>query len=171
MNDRTNLSLLGQDHEEEDQGSQFLTFILGAEHYGVSILSVQEIRGWEAATRVPNTPCHLRGVVNLRGNIVPVYDLRLWFGMPEQEYTKETVVIIVRTGADNEERSFGLAVDAVSDVLVVREEQISNTPIFDASVPTEYIQGLASQENGMVMLLDLDSLASSTVMRADQDVV
>lgn len=169
MNDTTNLSLLGQDHEDDDQGSQYLTFVLGSEQYGVSILRVQEIRGWEAATRVPNTPSHLRGVVNLRGNIVPVYDLRLWFGMPEQEYTKETVVIIVRVGSEAEERSLGLAVDAVSDVLVVKDEEISTTPVFDTSVPTEYIQGLTSQDDSMVMLLDLEALASSTSTGMEQE--
>ena len=169
MSDRTNLSLLGQDHDEDAQGDQYLTFVLGEEQYGVSILQVQEIRGWEAATRVPNTPGHLRGVVNLRGNIVPVYDLRLWFGMPEREYTKETVVIIVRVGPESEERSLGMAVDAVSDVLVVKDEDISTTPVFDSSVPTEYIRGLTSHDEGMVMLLDLDSLASST-STAEQEV-
>lgn len=171
MNDTTNLSLLGQEHKDDDQGSQYLTFDLGSEQYGVSILRVQEIRGWEAATRVPNTPEHLRGVINLRGNIVPVYDLRLWFGMPERAYTKETVVIIVRVGSGPEGRSLGMVVDAVSDVLVVSDEKVSTTPVFDASVPTEYIQGLTENDEQMVMLLDLEALAGSASPVPEQEAV
>jgi purine-binding chemotaxis protein CheW len=162
MNDNANLSLLSQDHEEEGQGSQYLTFTLADENYGVSILRVQEIRGWEAATRVPNTAPHLKGVVNLRGNIVPVYDLRLWFGMPVADYTKETVVIIVRVGGEGENRSMGMVVDGVSDVLLVKDDQVGATPSFNAAVPTEYLQGLVSAGDDMVMLLDLDNLAAGT---------
>ncbi len=162
MSENTNLSLLGQDHEDDNQGSQYLTFMLDDECYGVSILQVQEIRGWETTTRVPNTPRHLKGVVNLRGNIVPVYDLRLWFGMPRVEYGKETVVIIVRVGEEGGERSMGMVVDAVSDVLVVKDEQIADTPSFSAAVPTEYIKSLVSDGEAMVMLLDLEALASES---------
>ncbi len=162
MSDEVHLSLLGQDHEDDAQGSQYLSFMLAGEQYAVSILRVQEIRGWEPATRVPNTPAYLKGVINLRGNIVPVYDLRLRFGMPVREYTKETVVIVVRVGEGEEQRSMGLVVDAVSDVLVVQDEQISQTPEFGAAVPTEHICGLASAGDDMVMLLDLESLAGGT---------
>ncbi|RMG37412.1 MAG: hypothetical protein D6720_03265, partial [Gammaproteobacteria bacterium] len=98
MSEQDHLSLLGQDHDDDASGSQYLSFLLDGEQYAVSILRVQEIRGWETATRVPNTPAYLKGVINLRGNIVPVYDLRLRFGMAPKEYTKETVVIVVRHG-------------------------------------------------------------------------
>jgi purine-binding chemotaxis protein CheW len=162
VSENSNLSLLGQDHEDDNQGSQYLTFMLADECYGVSILQVQEIRGWEHTTRVPNTPGHLKGVVNLRGNIVPVYDLRLWFGMPSADYTKETVVIIVRVGEAGEARSMGMVVDAVSDVLVVKDEQISDPPAFSAAVPTEYIKHLVSDGEAMVMLLDLEALAAES---------
>lgn len=147
---------------EEEQGDQYLTFVLDGEHYALSILQVQEIRGWETPTRVPNMPAFLGGVINLRGNIVPVYDLRLWFGMPRPVYTKETVVIVVRVPGAGGERSLGLIVDAVSDVFVVREEEVSTTPSFDPSVPTGYLRGLASAGESMVMLLDLDALAGDT---------
>ncbi len=157
--DENHLSLLGQDHEGDAQGSQYLSFQLGGEQYAVGILSVQEIRGWEETTRVPNTPDYFRGVINLRGNIVPVYDLRLRFGMPAAEYTPETVVIVVRHGEAEAERSMGLVVDAVSDVLVVQDEQIGQTPEFGGKVPTEHISGLASAGDDMVMLLDVESLA------------
>ena len=160
MTEANNKSLLGQDAAEEDQdGVQYLTFLLNGEQYGLNILSVQEIRGWEQVTRVPNAPLYVKGVVNIRGNIVPVFDLRLRFGLPEEAYTKETVVIVVRAGKPGEERSMGLVVDAVSDVLVVKDESVSQTPEFGAGVPTENIKGLVTDGEHMVMLLDLESLA------------
>lgn len=164
-----NASLLGKDLGEEAQGSQYLTFLLNEEHYGLSILQVQEIRGWEAVTRVPNSPLFVKGVVNMRGNIVPVYDLRLRFGLAEKDYTKETVVIVVRAGRDDNERSIGLVVDAVSDVLVVQDQDIGATPEFGGGVPTENIKGLVTDEDKMVMLLDLDSLAIDGPAKEEQD--
>jgi len=129
MNEPNTTGLLAQDAVEEEQaGVQYLTFLLNGEQYGLSILAVQEIRGWEPVTRVPNSPAFVKGVVNIRGNIVPVFDLRLRFGLPTQAYTEETVVIVVRAGKPGNERSMGLVVDAVSDVLVVKDENISNTP-------------------------------------------
>ena len=154
---------------EESAGTQYLTFLLASEQYGLNILQVQEIRGWELVTRVPNSPAFVKGVVNLRGNIVPVFDLRARFGLPLTEYTKETVVIVVRAGKDDKERSMGLVVDAVSDVLVVRDEQVNATPAFSAEVPTENILGLVSDGEKMVMLLDLDSLAIIEPDEADHD--
>ena len=159
MSEANNTSLLGQEHVDEEQvGVQYLTFLLNGEQYGLSILAVQEIRGWEPVTRVPNSPAFVKGVVNIRGNIVPVFDLRLRFGLPEQAYTDETVVIVVRAGKPGSERSMGLVVDAVSDVLVVQDENISKTPQFGPDVPTENIRGLVTDGEHMVMLLDLDSL-------------
>lgn len=170
MNDKGNISLLGQDIDAEEQhGAQYLTFILNSEQYGLSILQVQEIRGWEQVTRIPNSPGFVKGVVNLRGNIVPVFDLRLRFGLPSTDYTKETVVIVVRAGKEGAKRSMGLVVDAVSDVLVVREDQINATPQFGSSVPTENIKGLATDGDKMVMLLDLDSLAVLDASESDSD--
>ena len=146
--------------DKELAGTQYLTFLLADEQYGLNILQVQEIRGWEKVTRVPNSPRYLRGVLNLRGTIVPIVDLRMRFGLPAEPYSKETVVIVVRTlGQAGEERSMGLVVDAVSDVLVARDEQIINTPEFGAHVPTENLLGLVSDEEHMVMLLDVNRLA------------
>lgn len=162
--------LLAQDMDHEEQGGvQYLTFLLNDEQYGLSILQVQEIRGWETVTRIPNSPVFVRGVVNLRGNIVPVFDLRLRFGLQEVPYTKETVVIVVRAGRPGEERSMGLVVDAVSDVLVVRDDTVRATPEFGAGVPTENIKGLVSDGNHMVMLLDLDSLVLQAGGNNDKD--
>lgn len=165
-----NVSLLLQDLDDEDQGGvQYLTFLLNKEQYGLSILQVQEIRGWEHVTRVPNSPQYIKGVVNLRGNIVPVMDLRMRFGLPSIPYTKETVVIVVRAGKDGHERSMGLVVDAVSDVLVVQDDRVSSTPDFGAGVPTENIKGLVNDGEQMVMLLDLETLAISNSQNSDKD--
>lgn len=147
---------------EEDNGTQYLTFLLASEQYGLNILQVQEIRGWEQVTRIPNAPDYVKGVINLRGTIVPVLDLRQRFGLPAEAYTKETVVIVVRaTDRDTEERSLGLVVDAVSDVLVAQDDQVINTPDFGANVPTENILGLVNENGHMVILLDVASLIES----------
>jgi purine-binding chemotaxis protein CheW len=157
MNEAADVELL-----TEAGGTQYLTFMLAQEQYGLNILQVQEIRGWEKTTRIPNSPDHVRGVLNLRGTIVPIMDLRLRFGLPAEPYSKETVVVVVRAGEhDGEERSLGLVVDAVSDVLVARDDQIINTPEFGAHVPTENILGLVSDGAKMVMLLDARSLLDS----------
>jgi len=170
MNEPNTTGLLAKDAVEEEQvGVQYLTFLLNGEQYGLSILAVQEIRGWEPATRVPNSPAFVKGVVNIRGNIVPVFDLRLRFGLPAQAYTDETVVIVVRAGKPGAERSMGLVVDAVSDVLVVKDEDISNTPQFGADVPTENIRGLVDDGEHMVMLLDLDNLVLRDPDSAEND--
>ena len=140
-------------------GTQYLTCMLGAEQYGVGILQVQEIRGWEQVTRIPNSPGYVKGVINLRGTIVPILDLRLRFGLPVEPYTKETVVIVVRSAdRHGEERSIGLVVDAVSDVIVANDDDVTSTPEFGANVPTENISGLVSEKGEMVMLLDVPSL-------------
>jgi purine-binding chemotaxis protein CheW len=155
---------------DETGGTQYLTFLLADEQYGLNILQVQEIRGWEAVTRVPNTPDYVKGVINLRGTIVPVLDLRRRFGLDDTEYTMETVVIVVRlTDKDGAERSLGLVVDAVSDVLVARDDAIASTPDFAAGVPTESILGLLDDGGHMVILLDVGALLESE-SAADDDV-
>lgn len=144
---------------DEASGRQYLTFLLEKEQYALDILLVQEIRGWEQVTRIPNSPDYVRGVINLRGTIVPVIDLRLRFGLEAQDYGKETVVIVVRTVFGNEsERSLGLVVDAVSDVMMARDEDVVGTPEFGAEVRTENITGLVSLNGQMVMILDIPGL-------------
>ncbi|MCP4992637.1 MAG: purine-binding chemotaxis protein CheW [Gammaproteobacteria bacterium] len=141
---------------------EYLTFHLGGEEYGVDILRVQEIRGWEEVTRVPNQPEYVKGVLNLRGAIIPIFDLRLRLGMPFHEYTVETVVIVLRVLSGNRQRSMGLVVDEVSDVLKAPKSDIRNTPDFGANLNTEFIIGLATADEKMIMLLDVDRLLSST---------
>lgn len=159
MSDDAIRDLMNKDVEEEIVGTQYLTFVLDNEIYGIKILAVQEILAWESATRVPNSPHYVKGVLNLRGTIVPVFDMRVRFNFPEAEYNKETVVIVVQIKREKGEQSIGLIVDGVSDVLNVVDEEIGVTPEFGAGVPTENIKGLVSRDNKMVMLLDTDSLA------------
>jgi purine-binding chemotaxis protein CheW len=141
---------------------QYLTFSLAAEEYGVDILRVQEIRGWEPVTRIPNSPDYVKGVLNLRGAIVPIFDLRQRFDMAPQAYSKDTVVVVLRvTGKGDEMRHIGVVVDAVSDVLNARASEIRGTPEFGAGVATDYISGLVSSDNKMIMLLDVDRLLST----------
>ncbi|MCF6282932.1 MAG: chemotaxis protein CheW [Candidatus Polarisedimenticolaceae bacterium] len=146
------------DDNKDQVNNEYLTFILGAEAYGVDILRVQEIRGWEMVTRIPNSPSYVRGVLNLRGAIVPVFDLRERIALDPIEYSKETVVIVLRVKNRTSERSMGIVVDAVSDVLNTGADSIRNTPEFGHAIATEYICGLVESDGKMVMLLDVDRL-------------
>lgn len=146
---------------QETEGSQYLTFILAGEHYGVDILRVQEIKGWAPVTRIPNTPEHLRGVLNLRGTIVPIIDLRMRFDLEKAEYTALTVIIVLSIHTENGERIIGVVVDAVSDVLNVKPEDIKPTPDFGSGVDTDFLNGLATAGDEMVMLLDVDKMLSA----------
>lgn len=143
---------------QNDQGTeptvQQLTFNLAGEEYGVDILSVREIRGWSRVTRIPQTPEHLLGVLNLRGAIVPIMDLRLRFGLERESYGESTVVIIVAVA----ERLFGIVVDAVSDVVDIVPAAIKPVPDMGAVVDTRYLKGLATHVERMVMLLDVEKL-------------
>ncbi len=136
--------------------SQFLTFILGVEQYGVEILKVQEIRGYSAVTPIPNTPPHIKGVINLRGTVVPVVDLRTKFSMDSAEYSKFTVIIVVTVGR----KVVGLVVDAVSDVLDIPAAEMRATPDLGARVDTRFISGMATTGERMTVLLDIDRLLS-----------
>jgi purine-binding chemotaxis protein CheW len=140
--------------------SQFLTFTLGQEDYGVDILRVQEIRGWHPVTRVPNAPSYLLGVLNLRGTIVPIIDMRMRFKLDKVEYTPVTVIIVLSVRTANGNHVFGVVVDGVSDVLDVTAADIKPTPDFGAAMNTEFISGLATANERMVMLLDIDKLLS-----------
>ena len=140
------------------RGCEILTFRLGDEEYGVDILQVQEIRGWEKATRIPNTPGYVKGVLNLRGSIVPIFDLRQRLNIPPRAYDKETVIIVLRVSRAQAERSIGVVVDRVSDVLEADTADIRNTPNFGAKFDTEFITGLATAGEKMIMLLDVDRL-------------
>ena len=144
----------------ERESSQYLTFILDNETYGVEILRVQEIKGWTPVTRIPNTPEYMQGVLNLRGTIVPIVDMRMRFDLQHVEYTPITVVIVLAVKSDSGERVIGLVVDSVSDVIDVDAQDVKETPDFGTSLNTKFINGIATSNDNMVMLLDVDKLLS-----------
>ncbi len=135
-------------------GQQYLTFVLGAEEYGIDVLKVQEIKAYAAITAIPNTPSYIKGVINLRGSIVPIMDLRTRFGLPEIEYTKFTVIIVIRVGA----KVVGLVVDAVSDVLSVAGAQIEPPPELGADAGTSYMTGMAKVGQKLVQIIEIERL-------------
>ncbi|MDH4302554.1 MAG: chemotaxis protein CheW [Nitrospira sp.] len=136
--------------------SQFLTFVLGEELYGVDILRVQEIKGYTAVTKIPNTPSHIKGVLNLRGTIVPIVELRTKFGMPTIEYTAFTVIIVVVV----RDKVMGLVVDSVSDVLNIDKKDIQVPPQFGERVDVSFLNGIGKSGDKLVALLDMDRLLS-----------
>lgn len=149
-----------EDSEDAAVVSQYLTFMLGAEEYGVEILGVQEIKGWDKCTEIPNTPDHVLGVINLRGSVIPVVDLRRRFGMQPREFGKLTVVIVVRVEMRDGDKTMGFVVDAVSDVYNIDLAQIKPAPDLDSSVENRFVKGLATVDEKMIILLDLDHIVS-----------
>lgn len=143
--------------------NQVLTFTLGNETYGVDILRVQEIRGWSPVTRIPQSPPHVLGVLNLRGSIVPIVDLRMRFNLERAEYTPLTVIIVLSVESPVGRRDFGVVVDGVSDVIDVAREDVKPAPELGAQVNTEFIEGLAAVSGRMLMLLDIDQLIGADV--------
>lgn len=139
---------------------EYLTFTLGAEEYGIDILHVQEIRGYDTVTKIANSPDFIKGVINMRGVIVPIIDMRLKFNLGEVEYNQFTVVIILNIV----ERVVGMVVDGVSDVIALRAEQIRPAPEFGAILDTAYINGLATLEERMVIMVDIEKLMTSEEM-------
>ncbi len=148
-------------HMTDDGTDQFLTFILAGEEYGVDILRVQEIKGWERATPIPNTPSYIKGVMNLRGTIVPIIDLRERFELEPTEYGPMTVVIVLRVLTEERERVMGIVVDAVSEVYNVAPEELKAAPDFGGVVRSEFLRGLATVDEKMVIVLDIDHLLNS----------
>ena len=147
-----------QEKKSQTHASQFLSFTLGKEEYGVDILRVQEIRSWEPVSRIPNVPSYEKGVVNLRGAIVPIIDLRERFQLGHSHYGPMTVVVVLQARIGEKTRIMGVVVDAVSDVIDVDKKNVQMAPNFGARVSTEFINGLVSVNGRMVMLLDVDKL-------------
>lgn len=146
--------------EEDLVAREFLTFTLGAEEYAIDILKVQEIRGYEQPTLIANAPLFIKGVVNLRGIIVPIVDLRIKFNLGKVEYTPFTVVIILNVAS----RVIGIVVDSVSDVISLTNAQIRPAPDFSASFDTRYILGLGTLEQRMLIVTDIERLMTSNDM-------
>jgi len=144
----------------ETVGQEFLVFTLGDEEYGIDILKVQEIRGYDQVTRIANTPAFIKGVTNLRGVIVPIIDLRIKFAQPGVDYNDNTVVIVLNLA----HRVVGIVVDGVSDVLSLTQEQIRPAPEFAVTMSTEYLTGLGALGERMLILVDIEKLLSSEEM-------
>lgn len=158
MNDTTLLEKAREEALTNSDGRQYLTFRLGEEEYGLEILTVQEIKGFSTITAVPNTPPYVKGVMNLRGTVVPVIDLRARFGLPAVEYDKFTVIVVVKVRG----KIVGLVVDAVSDVLDVGESELEPTPDLGEGVDTSFLTGMAKLENRLVMLLALEEVVGAS---------
>ena len=139
-------------------GEQYLTFSLDTEHYAVDILCVEEIRSWEKPTRIPNAPFYVKGVINMRGVIVPIVDLRLKFGIGQADYNETTVVIVLSYESASHSRTIGFVVDAVSDVLNAEESEIKSAPAFGGIIPHHFVNGLVNVGEGVVTLLNVESL-------------
>ncbi len=144
----------------EPSGQEFLVFTLGDEEYGIDILKVQEIRGYDQVTRIANTPPFIKGVTNLRGVIVPIVDLRIKFAKSDVDYNENTVVIVLTLG----QRVVGIVVDGVSDVLSLTSDQIRPAPEFAVTLSTEYLTGLGAVGERMLILVNIEKLLNSEEM-------
>lgn len=146
--------------QQLETGHETLVFALGQEEYGIDILKVQEIRGYDAVTTIANSPPFLKGVINLRGTIVPIVDMRIKFNLGNVEYNQFTVVIILNIA----KRVVGMVVDAVSDVITLLPEQIKPAPEFGSALKTEYINGLGTIDSRMIIMVDIEKLMTSQEM-------
>lgn len=142
------------------EGRELLTFTLGNEEYGIDILKVQEIRGYDVVTSIANTPAFIKGVINLRGIIVPIIDMRIKFGFCNVTYNQLTVVIILNVA----NRVVGMVVDGVSDVIALTAEQLKPAPEFSTAFDTQYIIGLGTVDDRMIIVIDIEKLITSRDM-------
>lgn len=151
--------------EDSDFRQEFLTFTLGPEEYAIDILKVQEIRGYDAVTKIANAPVFIKGVINLRGTIVPIVDLRIKFSIGEATYTPFTIVIILNIGS----RVIGIVVDSVSDVITLGRSQIRPPPEFSSTLGARYILGLGTVDERMLIVVDIEKLMLSSEMALVDD--
>lgn len=158
-----------QQAEVQASQDQYLTFILDNEEYGVNILTVRSIQGWEQMTPIPNVPSYVKGVINLRGEVVPIIDLRACFGIAAEAYTERTVVIIVKAVQEEKERTVGIIVDAVSEVYDVDSGQLQPPPEMGGTISNDFVQGLTMIEDKMVIVLELDNLISWSLSVKDEE--
>jgi len=151
---------------EEIQHGQYLGFFSGDEEYAISILQVKEILQYEVITRVPGTPPSIRGVINMRGSVVPVVDLAVKLGLPESEVSARTCIVIVETDIDGERAVMGVLADSVSQVIDLRPDEIQPPPPFGTRVHVDYLQGMASSGRKFILLLDIDRILSASEAEA-----
>jgi purine-binding chemotaxis protein CheW len=147
--------------ETRAKPGKYLTFALGAEDFGLEILKVREIIGYIEVTAVPQTPAYVRGVINLRGQVIPVVDLRAKFDMNAEQTTTETCIIVVETKHGADKFNTGIVVDRVRDVLDITADQIEDAPVFDASVETSFVLGMAKVADSVKILLDINRVLGS----------
>lgn len=139
---------------------QFLTFTIGDEEYGVDIMTVREVKGWSETTRLPNTPAFMRGVLNLRGVVIPIFDLRMRFGGEATKATDKHVIVILAVG----QRIAGVLVDTVSDILTVNTNEIKESPNAESGVEEQFVHGLIAVEKRMVVLLHMEKLLDASLL-------
>lgn len=153
MADAKGRQVAGADSNHSDT---FLTFTLGSEDYGISILAVREIIGMMGITPIPRTPDYVKGVINLRGQVTPVIDLRAKFGMAEKPYDERTCIIVIEIHTGERVAGIGVVVDAVNEVAKIAEGEIEATPSFGVALSTDFILGMAKQKSGVNILLDIE---------------
>jgi purine-binding chemotaxis protein CheW len=164
------MSVNEQPHQTDPmQDGQYLSFTLGGEEYGIDILRVQEIKGWEVVRPLPDTPEYVMGVLDLRGSIVPIVDMRSRFNLPHVEYTATTVIIVISVLKEDRELIMGVVVDGVSDVLDVKAAELKEGPDLGRHINTRYITGMLSREERMIVLLDVDKLFNPDELGLPED--
>jgi purine-binding chemotaxis protein CheW len=146
---------------ENSRAGKYLIFHLGAEEFGTEVLKVREIMGIQDITTVPQVPAYVKGVINLRGKVIPVVDLRLKFGLPPEEYTARTCIVVVRTHQSGEDLVIGMIVDGVVEVLTLAASDIEDTPDFGTGVQTPFLRGMAKIKGKVKILLDIDQVLST----------
>jgi purine-binding chemotaxis protein CheW len=147
--------------QNDARAGKYLTFQLGNEEFGIRVLKVREIMGIQEITAVPQTPAHIKGVLNLRGKVVPVIDLRLKFGLAAAEYTQRTCIIVTQVQGEAGAVLMGIVVDGVSEVLNLTPSEIEDTPDFGEEISTAYLLGMAKAKGKVKILLDIDKVLSS----------
>ncbi|MFY9723929.1 MAG: chemotaxis protein CheW [Bryobacteraceae bacterium] len=152
--------------KNDDRGGKYLVFELGREEFGIRVLKVREIMGIQDITAVPQTPAHVKGVINLRGKVIPVVDLRLKFGLPEQEYTQRTCIIVVQVQGEARPMLMGIVVDGVAEVLNLAAADIEDTPDFGDGTATPYLLGMAKVKGKVKILLEIDRVLTSQDLHA-----
>ncbi len=155
----------------QERGGKYLIFRLGREEFGTAVLKVREIIGMQDITSVPQTPAHVKGVINLRGKVIPVIDLRLKFGMDSEAYSERTCIIVVRSQMQGQEALIGVIVDSVSEVLNLPAADIEDTPMFGNEMPSQYLIGMAKVKGEVKILLEMDHVLSSHELAALQQLM
>jgi purine-binding chemotaxis protein CheW len=159
-------------NKSDDRGGKYLVFHLGREEFGIRVLKVREIMGIQDITAVPQTPAHVKGVINLRGKVIPVVDLRLKFGLPQQEYTARTCIIVVQVrGEAGQPMLMGIVVDGVAEVLNLAAADIEDTPDFGDGTDTPYLLGMAKVKGKVKILLEIEQVLGGADLAALREVI